>query len=108
MMIEQSEKVTILETEDYNVFLRSQRQPAYPLSLETPEVKTAKDKLSRMLFSCSIVSSELLEKFNLYVFILDAQNNEISKIMENDNPPILDEFTNMLDCYTISEYDIKT
>jgi len=100
--------VIILETEDYNVFLKTVKQAAYPMSADTSEVKEAYEKLTKMIDDCSVGPSELLEKFKKYSFLLNANHRELSKMMEGENVPNLIELRKKLDEFSRSEYEIRT
>eukprot|EP01022_Parablepharisma_sp_SALTPOND_P028312 TRINITY_DN70784_c2_g1_i1.p1 TRINITY_DN70784_c2_g1~~TRINITY_DN70784_c2_g1_i1.p1 ORF type:complete len:4393 (-),score=612.94 TRINITY_DN70784_c2_g1_i1:3426-16604(-) len=107
-MVESAEKITILETEDYNVFLSGRKQPAFNISNETSEIKNAYSKLNQMIDECIVGPLDLLAKFKKYEFLMAGSMQEITNAMKKEKPPTLEELKEKLEEYTKAEYEVKT
>jgi hypothetical protein len=65
-LIENANKVTVLETPDYNVFLKENKKAAYELTPDMPLIKNAEEKLNKMIDQCVVDPQALLDKFKKY------------------------------------------
>ncbi len=107
-LVESAGKITILETEDYNVFLSGRKRPAYDINADTPVIKEARGKLDRMIDQCVVGPQRLLEMFKKYEFLMNDRVESIGRIMNSENPPTLEELKNRLNAYSKAAYEVQT
>ncbi len=107
-LVEVAGKVTILETEDYNVFLSGNKQPAYDINAETPDIKSARSRLNAMIDQCVIGPQDLMGRFKKYEFLMNDRVESIAKIMEKEKRPTLEELRKRLDEYSRAAYEVQT
>lgn len=101
-------QVTILETEDFNVFLSGRKSPAYPLSPESPFIVRAKEEISKMMDECMVEPLGLLQKFKKYEFLMTATADDMRKMMNKEKPPTPDELRMKLDELSRAAYEVQT
>jgi len=107
-IVESSKKVTILETEDFNVFLSDRKTPAVQLKMDTPAIIDARLKIERYLDQSMIQPKELLEKFKKYEWLMVSNTTSMKKIMEKEKPPTTPELKEQLDSLSKAEYEVQT
>ena len=106
IIIKTSQRVSILETEDFNVFLTDKKEPAIELTLETPLIANAYNTINGFIEESMIGPKKLLEDFKKYEYLMQADTLAIKKIMEK--PRTSDELREELDKLSKAKYEIQT
>eukprot|EP01022_Parablepharisma_sp_SALTPOND_P021165 TRINITY_DN4086_c0_g1_i1.p1 TRINITY_DN4086_c0_g1~~TRINITY_DN4086_c0_g1_i1.p1 ORF type:complete len:4151 (+),score=615.43 TRINITY_DN4086_c0_g1_i1:13469-25921(+) len=107
-IVASSKKVTILETEDFNVFLSERKTPAVALGMDTPAIVEARNKIEQFLDQCIIGPKELLARFKKYEFLMESDVSAFRKIMDKEKPPTTAELKEQLNSLSKAGYEVKT
>ena len=107
-LIEESKKVNILETEDFNVFLSDKKRPVYDLNEETVFLKEAKRKIEDYLNECLIGPKDLLAQFKRYEYLMKPDIGNYLKVLDKDKSPTAAELKEQLDTLSTAGYEVQT